>query len=140
MTFGAKLQQVRKAAGLSQEQLADLMELSRQAISKWETDQAVPDIEKVTQLCEIFKLSADEFLGTGADAERERRGGNLEVCVRMNLRRRCFTAGWLTALAGVMFLISEYYSLFSCGPPRFGWTMRRAWGSVISMTQCNMPL
>ena len=44
MTFGTKLQQIRKAAGLSQEQLADLINMSRQAISKWETDQAAPDI------------------------------------------------------------------------------------------------
>lgn len=40
MTFGAKLQQIRKAAGLSQEQLADMIDMSRQSVSKWETDQA----------------------------------------------------------------------------------------------------
>ena len=44
MTFGVRLQQVRKAAGLSQEQLAGLVGMSRQAVSKWETDQAAPDI------------------------------------------------------------------------------------------------
>lgn len=38
MTFGKRLQQVRKAAGLSQEQLAELVGMSRQAVSKWETE------------------------------------------------------------------------------------------------------
>jgi len=112
MTFGTRLQQIRKAAGLSQEQLADLINMSRQAISKWETDQAVPDIEKVSLLCDIFKISADELLGNENLSQHESTNGKLEGCVKMNIKKRYFTAGWITALAGTVLLILEYFSLF----------------------------
>ena len=112
MTFGTKLQQIRKAAGLSQEQLADLINMSRQAISKWETDQAAPDIEKVSLLCDIFKISADELLGNENLSQHESTNGKLEGCVKMNVKKRYFTTGWITALAGTVLLILEYFSLF----------------------------
>lgn len=112
MTFGTRLQQIRKAAGLSQEQLADLINMSRQAISKWETDQATPDIEKVSLLCEIFKISADELLGNEAPSRHEAESGKLEGYVKMNVKKRYFTAGWITALVGTALLILEYFSLF----------------------------
>ena len=112
MTFGTKLQQIRKAAGLSQEQLADLINMSRQAISKWETDQATPDIEKVSLLCDILKISADELLGNENLSQHESTNGKLEGCVKMNIKKRYFTAGWITALAGTVLLILEYFSLF----------------------------
>ena len=112
MTFGTKLQQIRKAAGLSQEQLADLINMSRQAISKWETDQAAPDIEKVSLLCNVFKISADELLGSENVSRQESANKKLEEYVKMNVKKRYFTAGWITALAGTVLLILEYFSLF----------------------------
>ena len=112
MTFGARLQQIRKAAGLSQEQLAELINMSRQAISKWETDHAAPDVEKVTLLCEIFKISADELLGNEQLLQQNIQDGRLEECVKVNTRKRLFTTGWVTALTGTVLLILEYFSLF----------------------------
>lgn len=112
MTFGTKLQQIRKAAGLSQEQLADLIDMSRQAVSKWETDQATPDIEKVSLLCDIFKISADELLGNENLSQHESTNGKLEGYVKMNVKKRYFTAGWITALVGTVLLILEFFSLF----------------------------
>lgn len=110
MTFGTRLQQIRKASGLSQEQLADLLNMSRQAISKWETDQATPDIEKLSLLCNIFKISADELLGK--ESLSQQKSGKLEEYVKTNVKKRYFTAGWITALAGTVLLILEYFSLF----------------------------
>ena len=46
MTLGEKIQQLRKAAGISQEQLAEQLDVSRQSISKWELNDAVPEISK----------------------------------------------------------------------------------------------
>lgn len=112
MTFGTKLQHIRKAAGLSQEQLANLINMSRQAVSKWETDQATPDIEKLALLCDIFKISADELLGNENLSRHEAEDKKLEGCVKMNLKKRYFTAGWVTALLGTVLLILEYFSLF----------------------------
>ena len=112
MTFGGRLQQVRKAAGLSQEQLGELVGMSRQAVSKWETDQAAPDIDKLALLCGVLGVSADELLGQNAPSRPETRDTGLEECVRMNGAKRCFTAGWITALVGVALLVVEFFALF----------------------------
>ena len=62
MEFGEKLSVARKAKGFSQEELAAKIEVSRQAVSKWEMDQALPQIDKVLQICSLFKISTDELL------------------------------------------------------------------------------
>ena len=54
MTIGAKIAACRKRAGMSQEKLANELNISRQAVSRWETGEAVPDTEKVIQLSRIF--------------------------------------------------------------------------------------
>ena len=62
MTIGQKIIQLRNAADISQEQLAETLGVSRQSVSKWEMDQALPQIDKVLQLAEIFNVSTDELL------------------------------------------------------------------------------
>lgn len=62
MKIGEKIAQLRTMAGISQEQLAERVEVSRQSVSKWEMDQALPQIDKVLQLCEIFDISTDDLL------------------------------------------------------------------------------
>lgn len=62
MTFGEKLQQLRKKQGLSQEELAERLEVSRQAISKWENEGSVPDSGKIVALSRIFSVSTDYLL------------------------------------------------------------------------------
>lgn len=67
MKLGEKLQRLRKRSGLSQEQLAARLTVSRQAVSKWELDDAVPDTENVVQLSRIFGVSCDYLLLDEAD-------------------------------------------------------------------------
>ncbi len=62
MTIGEKITRLRTAADISQEQLAEKISVSRQSVSKWEMDQALPQIDKVLQLCELFDISTDELL------------------------------------------------------------------------------
>ena len=62
MTIGQKIIQLRTAADISQEQLSEMLGVSRQSVSKWEMDQALPQIEKVLQLAEIFHVTTDELL------------------------------------------------------------------------------
>jgi len=66
MSLGERIQQLRKIRGLSQEQLADSLNVSRQAISKWETDQSTPEIENILALSRVFAVSTDEILGNSA--------------------------------------------------------------------------
>ncbi len=62
MNIGKKISQLRTLSGISQEELAEKLEVSRQSVSKWEMDQALPGIDKVLQLCDLFGISADELL------------------------------------------------------------------------------
>ena len=54
MSVSKQLIHLRNVKGISQEELASLMNVTRQAVSKWETDQALPDSEKIIRLSEIF--------------------------------------------------------------------------------------
>jgi len=62
MTFGEKVQILRKAKGMSQEQLAKRLNVSRQAISKWEQGLATPDVSNVIELSKLFNVSIDYLL------------------------------------------------------------------------------
>ena len=62
MDFGDKLKQYRLKEGFSQEQLAEKIGVSRQAITKWETKRGLPDVENMIILAELFKLTLDELV------------------------------------------------------------------------------
>jgi phosphoglucosamine mutase len=66
MTIGRKITQLRTAKGLSQEQLAEALDISRQSVSKWEMDQSLPQIDKVLQLADLFGISTDALLRDSA--------------------------------------------------------------------------
>ena len=62
MKLGEKIALCRKKAGLSQEELAARLNLSRQAVSRWETGAAAPDLEKVAELSKLFGVTTDYLL------------------------------------------------------------------------------
>lgn len=62
-TFGQRLAALRKEKGLTQNDIADKVGITAQAVSKWENDQASPDIDILIKLSEIFDISLDELLG-----------------------------------------------------------------------------
>lgn len=62
MTIGVKIQTLRKQKGMSQEQLAEALGVSRQAVSKWEAEQSVPDIDKIIAICDFFGVTTDYIL------------------------------------------------------------------------------
>lgn len=62
MNIGEKIFELRKQKNLSQEEVADKLNVSRQTISKWETNQSTPDFDKIVPLCELFEISTDELL------------------------------------------------------------------------------
>ena len=63
MTIGERIAALRRAAGLSQEQLAEKINVSRQTVSKWESGQSTPDLPKLLALAEVYSLSLDELVG-----------------------------------------------------------------------------
>ncbi len=62
MTFGEKLREARKAAGLSQEQFAEKLSVSRSAVAKWETDKGMPDVNNLKTLAQLLDVSLDYLL------------------------------------------------------------------------------
>lgn len=62
MSVSKQLIHLRNLKGISQEELASLMNVTRQAVSKWETDQTLPDSEKIIRLSEIFGVTTDYLL------------------------------------------------------------------------------
>ena len=67
MTFSDKLIALRKKAGWSQEELAERLNVSRQSVSKWESAQSMPDIDKILQLSSLFSVTTDCLLKGGQD-------------------------------------------------------------------------
>lgn len=63
MSIGKSLQHYRMDSGMTQEQLAKLLNVSRQTISKWENDRSFPDIENLIWLCDLYDISLDELVG-----------------------------------------------------------------------------
>lgn len=74
MTIGEKITTLRNAMGMSQEALADKLLVSRQAVSKWEMDQAQPQVDNVLQICELFNISTDELLYDEISIDRPKKG------------------------------------------------------------------
>lgn len=63
MTLGQRIQKGRKESGLSQEELAELLGVSRQAVSKWENDSGYPEMEKMIRLSQLYHVSLDYLVG-----------------------------------------------------------------------------
>lgn len=69
MNLGNSLFQARKKCGLSQEQVAEKLGVSRQTISKWETDETLPDIRQSKRLALLYRLSLDELIDFDMDVQ-----------------------------------------------------------------------
>ncbi len=65
MTIGEKIREARKQAGLTQEQLAEKLSVSRPAVAKWETDKGIPDVENLKALAALLNVSVDYLLDDG---------------------------------------------------------------------------
>lgn len=61
-TMGERIYALRKQNNMSQGDLADRLEVSRQTVSKWENDSSLPELDKIIRLCELFKVSSDYVL------------------------------------------------------------------------------
>ena len=62
MTLGERICQYRIERHMSQQEVAEKLEVSRQSVSKWETDGAVPELDKLVKLCELFGVGLDELV------------------------------------------------------------------------------
>lgn len=86
MNLGETLLKLRKQKGLSQEEVADKLNVTRQTISKWETNQSMPDFDKIVPICKLYDVSSDELL-TGSKKTITSEIGNQNNLDKTNKRK-----------------------------------------------------
>ena len=87
MTLGEKITHLRIVNNMSQEALANLLKVSRQSISKWESDESLPQIDNLLEISNIFKISTDELLDNSIVIHR---GKKIPVEPNANLKTKYF--------------------------------------------------
>lgn len=104
MTLGQKLYELRKASGLSQEQLAKQIDVSRQTISNWESDIALPNLEKIIAISDLFQISLDQLLK--GEQQKHSQETSIEELAKMNWEYRkktiAFIVGIILIVLGIM--------------------------------------
>ena len=78
MSLGQRLMELRKEKHLSQEEVADQLNVTRQSVSKWETDQSTPDFDKILPICELFGITTEELI-TGEKKVINNKDGNSTI-------------------------------------------------------------
>ena len=108
-TLGRRIQEARKAAGLSQESLGERLGVSRQAVSKWERNEAMPEAEKLVRISRQFGVSTDylllEELEEPETASTTAPAAGLWVRVKQWYRNRGYLLAWVLAAWGVWNLV-----------------------------------
>lgn len=104
MEIGNKINQLRKLSGMTQEQLAEKLNVSRQTISKWESDSTSPDLESIVKISRIFHVSLDDLLkeGEAGVANQTDEQITLEDLMKINLHNRKMT---LLLISGLIFIM-----------------------------------
>ncbi len=114
MTLGERIQTLRKAASLSQDQLAEALGVSRQSISKWELNDSIPDLPRLLKLGELFGVSMDELLlekppqaSAQEAAETPQPRSALLQAAELNAASRLLTLGGIVTALGLFLLAAE---------------------------------
>lgn len=115
MTFGEKLQKLRQKAGMSQDALAERLDVSRQAVSRWERDETMPETDKVVALADLFAVTTDYLLRQSAEepqaaqaaASAPRRDSGREILERLGYlaKTKGYLLGWVLIGWGVLDLV-----------------------------------
>ena len=107
MTIADRIQNLRKTRGISQEELADNIGVSRQAVSKWESEQSTPDVEKIILLSEYFEVTTDYLLkGVEPVGEKEKKSDITFICN---------TVATALNLLGIVMSVFIWYSIQETG-------------------------
>ena len=86
MKIGDKILSLRKKEGITQEELAEMVGVSRQTISKWELDETSPDLKQAKKLSEIFKVSLDELVSNNIENLLVNKVSNTEKLAGMTIK------------------------------------------------------
>ncbi len=112
MDLGEKIYKLRTENNLSQGDLAEKLDVSRQSVSKWENNTAVPDLDKLIKLCDIFEISLDEL--TGREIPKQKPNGIIEEIkgIKESLTK-IQLIGCILLGAGIICALLPYGALFT---------------------------
>lgn len=113
MTMGEIIQTGRARRGLSQEKLAELVGVSRQAVSKWEVGDAVPDTDKLVPLARALNITTDELLGNAP--EKAETSGPMQPVKPGWFATHWYWLGLALAVWGGYLLLQLLIMIFSMG-------------------------
>lgn len=102
MTLGERLKEYRQTEGLSQEQLAESLNVSRQAITKWENDKGLPDIDNLIAISKMMRITLDDIVK-----------GETEIAQKASEKRAINTKLSLVT-AVVFFIVSIIWIIVGC--------------------------
>ena len=113
MTIGEKITKIRKEQNLTQEQFAQLMDVSRQSVSKWELNTAYPDTEKLIKMCKLFNCSLDYLLKDEIENTDTNINTESERAIQQKLQASILTYlsfpplfGWIVAIFSLKLQLS----------------------------------
>ncbi len=110
MSLGEKLLKLRKKKGLSQEEVADILHVTRQTVSKWETDQSMPDFDKVVPICNLYEISTEELFHDEVSTPREVEEVRIEnTTTYQNYNRK---KALFTTIAVMLYILSVVVIIF----------------------------
>lgn len=101
MNTGEKIRQIRKMSGMTQEELAEKLNVSRQTISKWESGLSSPDLENAANLCSLFQISLDDLVKERQVMEKEEKI-TLQDMMKIHRRTQRMT---IVMLSGLFFFV-----------------------------------
>lgn len=125
MTLGEKIQELRRRNGMSQDTLAEILDVSRQAVSKWERDEAMPETDKIIRIAKAFSVSTDYLLLNEMPrpqpqpvASQPSRHASAMDRIERFIRRHGFKAGYVMMAVGALVCVISLLVL--CLTPSFG--------------------
>lgn len=106
MNFCEKLQNLRKEKGMTQEELAEKLNISRQAVSKWESNQTMPETDKIIQIANLFDVSLDYLLKN--EEEKENKDHLINNTTQLKKHNEIFITQIVIFIMGLVGVISFY--------------------------------
>ena len=93
MNLGEKLFELRKSKNLTQDDVAEKLDVTRQTVSKWETNQSTPDFDKIAPLCKLYEITPNELLIGETDDAQEDNNKHVEKKNLNEVKNHIFTRG-----------------------------------------------
>lgn len=117
MTMGDKILNLRKARGWNQEELAERIGVTRQAVSRWESGAAKPDADKIIAVCDLFGVSADyllrdQYSGESSSNQPEQRPTNVLAAKAQAMTMNQWYAGGAALIGGLVLFVLKLVYIF----------------------------